>query len=101
MVSIHWRMLLETTQFLHVVEQPSHLELVQQLEVDDCSDVGPVCSWTAYLTDCCCEDSSAELLGTEYLLMIQWLAHLHLELHYFIVALPSGIPPLFSPALQY
>ena len=44
-------LLLETTQFLHVVEQPSHLELVQQLEVDDCSDVGPVCSWTAYPTD--------------------------------------------------
>ena len=45
-------LLLEMTQFLHVVEQPcSHLELVQQLEADDCSDVGPVCSWTAYPTD--------------------------------------------------
>ena len=33
--------------------------------------------------------------------MIQQLANLHLELHYFIVALPSGIPPLFSPALQF
>ena len=32
--------------------------------------MGSVCSWTAYPTDCCCEDNSPELLGTDYLLCL-------------------------------